>query len=169
MISEFIADSIQGAKGEKGDKGDTGGVAFFDGGGYYYAYVTATSTINAWRTKDMTNWQYLGAVFRPDLGGSLEENALYNVTLTYDNAGTAVTKILTVRIIPAGEVIVNARNEETYPNSDYIDLTSLFAITDGGASVPVTPFPPRRSRLRRSRGCRLSARSRTRTARTRRR
>mgnify|MGYP002750841915 CR=1 FL=1 len=72
------------------------------------------------------------------LGGSLEENALYNVTLTYDNAGTAVTKILTVRIIPAGEVIVNARNEETYPNSDYIDLTSLFTITDGGASVPVT-------------------------------
>lgn len=35
--------------------------------GFYYAYVTATSTINAWRTKDMTNWQYLGAVFRPDL------------------------------------------------------------------------------------------------------
>ena len=35
--------------------------------GYYYAYVTASSTINAWRTKDMTNWQYLGAVFRPNL------------------------------------------------------------------------------------------------------
>ena len=35
--------------------------------GYYYAYVTGTSTINAWRTKDMTNWQYLGAAFRPDL------------------------------------------------------------------------------------------------------
>ena len=35
--------------------------------GYYYAYVTATSTINAWRTKDMTNWQFLGAVFRPNL------------------------------------------------------------------------------------------------------
>lgn len=35
--------------------------------GYYYAYVTATSTINAWRTRDMTNWQYLGAVFRPNL------------------------------------------------------------------------------------------------------
>lgn len=35
--------------------------------GYYYAYITATSTINAWRTRDMTNWQYLGAVFRPDL------------------------------------------------------------------------------------------------------
>ena len=35
--------------------------------GYYYAYVTATSTINAWRTKDMTHWQYLGAVFRPNL------------------------------------------------------------------------------------------------------
>lgn len=35
--------------------------------GYYYAYVTATSTINAWRTRDMTHWQYLGAVFRPDL------------------------------------------------------------------------------------------------------
>ena len=32
--------------------------------GYYYAYVTATSTINAWRTKDMTHWQYLGAVLR---------------------------------------------------------------------------------------------------------
>lgn len=47
------------------ERDETG--AEIDGGGYYYAYVTATSTINAWRTKDMTNWQYLGAVFRPDL------------------------------------------------------------------------------------------------------
>ncbi len=73
-----------------------------------------------------------------ELGGSLKENAIYNVTLTYDNAGTDVIKILTVRIVPAGEVIVNARNEETYPNSDYIELTSLFTITDGGENVTVT-------------------------------
>ena len=39
--------------------------AEIDGGGYYYAYVTATSTINAWRTKDMTNWQYLGVPSQP--------------------------------------------------------------------------------------------------------
>lgn len=38
-----------------------------EGTGYYYAYITATSTINAWRTRDMTNWQFLGAVFRPEL------------------------------------------------------------------------------------------------------
>ena len=35
--------------------------------GYYYAYVTGSSTIYGWRTKDMTNWQYLDAVFAPDL------------------------------------------------------------------------------------------------------
>ena len=35
--------------------------------GYYYSYVTGVSTINSWRTKDMTNWQYLGASFRPNL------------------------------------------------------------------------------------------------------
>ena len=35
--------------------------------GFYYAYVTGSSTIYGWRTKDMTNWQYLDAVFAPDL------------------------------------------------------------------------------------------------------
>lgn len=35
--------------------------------GYYYSYVTGVSTINSWRTKDMTNWQNLGASFRPNL------------------------------------------------------------------------------------------------------
>lgn len=72
------------------------------------------------------------------LSGTLAENENYTVTLTYDNAGTDVTKDLIVGIVPAGDVIVNARNAETYPNGEYIDLTALFTITDNGKNIPVT-------------------------------
>ena len=72
------------------------------------------------------------------LSGTLAEDTVYDVTLNYDNAGTLVTKIMKVKIVPAGEVIVNARNTETYPNGEYIDLTTLFTIVDNGKNVAVT-------------------------------
>lgn len=53
-------------------------------GGYYYAYITANSTINAWRTKDMTNWQNLGAVFRPDLDDFWGDNNFWAPAVIYD-------------------------------------------------------------------------------------
>lgn len=56
-----------------------------DDSGYYYAYVTAVSTINAWRTKDMTNWQYLGAVFRPDLDKHWAYSNFWAPAVIYDD------------------------------------------------------------------------------------
>ncbi len=52
--------------------------------GYYYAYVTASSTINAWRTNDMTNWQYLGAVFRPNLDEHWASTNFWAPAVIYD-------------------------------------------------------------------------------------
>ncbi len=52
--------------------------------GYYYAYVTGSSTINAWRTNDMTNWQYLGAVFRPNLDEHWGSKNFWAPAVIYD-------------------------------------------------------------------------------------
>lgn len=72
------------------------------------------------------------------LSGTLTEGTVYDVTLNYDKDGATGTQILKVRIVSASDIIVNARNEETYPNGDYIDLTTLFTITRDGKNIPVT-------------------------------
>lgn len=52
--------------------------------GYYYAYVTGSSTIYGWRTKDMTNWQYLDAVFAPDLDNFWAHSNFWAPGMYYD-------------------------------------------------------------------------------------
>ena len=52
--------------------------------GYYYAYITATSTINTYRTKDMTNWQFLGATFRPNLDRNRAYTNFWAPSVIYD-------------------------------------------------------------------------------------
>ena len=52
--------------------------------GYYYAYVTGNSTIYGWRTKDMTNWQYLDAVFAPDLDNFWAHSNFWAPGMYYD-------------------------------------------------------------------------------------
>lgn len=54
--------------------------------GYYYAYITATSTINTYRTKDMTNWQFLGATFRPNLDSNWAYTNFWAPSVIYDES-----------------------------------------------------------------------------------
>lgn len=54
--------------------------------GYYYAYITATSTINTYRTKDMTNWQFLGATFRPNLDSNWAYTNFWAPSVIYDDS-----------------------------------------------------------------------------------
>lgn len=60
------------------------------------------------------------------------------VKLTYNVGVTTKTCSLQVAIVEEAEVKVTTSNVVTYPNSEYIDLTSLFTITIGNKTVPVT-------------------------------
>lgn len=53
-------------------------------GGYFYSYVTATSTINAFRSKNLTDWQDLGGVFRPNLNESWAYMNYWAPSVRYD-------------------------------------------------------------------------------------
>lgn len=60
------------------------------------------------------------------------------VTLTYTIGVTTKTCSLQVAVVEEAEVKVTTSNVVTYPNSEYIDLTSLFTITHGDKTVAVT-------------------------------
>lgn len=73
----------------------------------------------------------------PSLNGVKAGDSI-EVTLTHTAAPTTAHKTLSVKVVPDEEVIVNAKNIVTYPNSGYIDLVSLFEVTKGGKPVQVT-------------------------------
>lgn len=62
------------------------------------------------------------------------------VTFTFADAekGLSLESSVSVKIVSAVETVVNAQNVVTYPNAEDIDLTSLFTITKGEESIPVT-------------------------------
>lgn len=53
-------------------------------GGYFYTYVTGSSTINAYRSKNLSDWQYMGGVFRPDLDVSWAYYDYWAPSVRYD-------------------------------------------------------------------------------------
>lgn len=60
------------------------------------------------------------------------------VTLSYTFGNETESKSVSVKIVGEVPVAVNAKNIVTYPNGDNIDLTTLFEISKGGVSIPVT-------------------------------
>lgn len=60
------------------------------------------------------------------------------VTLSYTFENETESKSVSVKIVGEVPVAVNAKNIVTYPNGDNIDLTTLFEISKGGVSIPVT-------------------------------
>lgn len=58
----------------------------------------------------------------------------FDVTLTYEDKSETVK----VTVVKDEEIIVNAKNIITYPNSEMIDLTTLFEISKGTTIIPVT-------------------------------
>ena len=53
-------------------------------GGYFYSYVTGSSTINAYRSNNLSDWQYLGGVFRPNLDVSWAYMNYWAPSVRYD-------------------------------------------------------------------------------------
>lgn len=62
----------------------------------------------------------------------------YNIVLNYTLDKYSYSMSATVTIIPEAEVVISSKNIVTYPNAQAIDLTSLFAITKGDMTIPVT-------------------------------
>lgn len=60
------------------------------------------------------------------------------VTLSYQKAKSSVEASATVSIIADAEVVVNCKNLTVYPNSEYLDLTTLFEVSLGGEKIAVT-------------------------------
>lgn len=70
--------------------------------------------------------------------GTAEAGKVYEVTLTYSYKNENVVKKAKVRVIEPKTIAITAKNIVTYPNSGYIDLTTLFTITRGDEVIPVT-------------------------------
>ena len=87
--------------------------------GFYYAYVTGNSTIFGWRTKDMTNWQYLDAVFAPDLDNFWAHSNFWAPGVYYDEEEGIY-------------YMWYSATWDKYPKSHYIDLAY--------SKSPVGPF-----------------------------
>lgn len=62
----------------------------------------------------------------------------YNVTFSYVYEGTTYKETVVVNVVEAATVSIKAKNLVVYPNSEYVDLTTLFEITMGDKNIPVT-------------------------------
>lgn len=63
----------------------------------------------------------------------------HTVTFNYFDADDRLTtKTATVNVVDKTSVTIVGRDVVTYPNATPVDLTSLFAVTDGVVNVPVT-------------------------------
>lgn len=61
----------------------------------------------------------------------------YVVTFSYTLKGVTYSDEMTVNVVEDDEVVVTTKNIVTYPNSETIELTSLFTITKGDEIIPV--------------------------------
>ncbi len=62
----------------------------------------------------------------------------YTVTITYQKGATTKTCATEISVVENAAIKVDTKNVVTYPNSEYIDLTTLFTITQGNKTIPVT-------------------------------
>lgn len=62
----------------------------------------------------------------------------YKVTLNYKKGNASVSHDVNIKILEARELKITGKNIVIYPNSEYIDLCTLFEITFGDQIIPVT-------------------------------
>lgn len=62
----------------------------------------------------------------------------YSVVLNATFGETSISETATVTVKENSQTVINAKNVITYPNGEFIDLTTLFEITSGNQVVPVT-------------------------------
>ncbi len=69
---------------------------------------------------------------------SVVVNQTYDISLTYKDDKTEKTESINVKIIEETQIIINAKHVIIYPNSEHIDLTTLFTISKGTKNIEVT-------------------------------
>ncbi len=69
---------------------------------------------------------------------NVEVGKTYNITMTYSIEDESASKTITIQIVKEEETVVTVKNIVTYPNSEDIDLTTLFEIKKGEKILPVT-------------------------------
>ena len=66
------------------------------------------------------------------------EDQIYEIKITYKEGQAVKTSSCKVKVIPNSQIIITPKNLIIYPNSEYIELTSLFTILEKGIEIPVT-------------------------------
>lgn len=62
----------------------------------------------------------------------------YEVVITFNEDDTTKSAVAVITVIEESHLVINAKNIVVYPNSEYVDLTTLFEITKGSENIPVT-------------------------------
>ncbi len=62
----------------------------------------------------------------------------YKISLTYQIEQAIKTEEITINVVTADAIIINAKDIVIYPNSEHIDLRTLFTITKGSNEIEVT-------------------------------
>lgn len=60
------------------------------------------------------------------------------VKFSYSLDETSVEETAKIEVVAQSQLVINAKNVQTYPNSGAIDLTTLFTISKGSETIPVT-------------------------------
>lgn len=68
---------------------------------------------------------------------NVEEGKTYTVYFSYTYEGLECTAEVDIAVVAEATLSVSTKNVETYPNGDYIDLTTLFEIRLGDEVIPV--------------------------------
>lgn len=66
------------------------------------------------------------------------EGETYDVFVSYAYLDAEERSAAKIKVVSQKEIVITAKNIVTYPNGEFIDLTSLFTIKKGDESIPVT-------------------------------
>lgn len=67
-----------------------------------------------------------------------EAGQTYSVSCSYAQGSSKSSATVNIAVTEDEQINITAKNIVTYPNGEYIDLTTLFTITKGGSAVTVT-------------------------------
>ena len=60
------------------------------------------------------------------------------ISLFYEKGQASVSASVTVNLVADAQVVVNCKQITVYPNSEYLDLTTLFEVSLGGERIEIT-------------------------------
>ena len=66
------------------------------------------------------------------------EDEIYEIKVTYKEGQAVGMGSCKIKVVPNSEIIITPKNLIIYPNSEYVDLTTLFTIFKKDQEIPVT-------------------------------